>query len=479
MLESQPEGSDDAPLRGPPDVARPRAIEPLARDRVAESWLLTAPPGSRRRSPKTAETRQRPPRSPRAAAAANDLRHAVGAHRDAVEGVGRLHRSLLVRDHHELRPVGVAAVAPRSDRCSCRRGGLDLVEEIERARPGEEEREGNEIAPSAFSPPDRSESRVTLLPAGRSSTSIPGCSSSASGSTSRSRPSPPGNSVDATSRKCDSTEAYVSANRRVTVSSSSRAASRAPPGSLRDRRAGSRARRAAPSRRRTPASRAVHLPEREPPPLQPLDPFGERVAVVALGRLRVGCSSRRSLRPRRPRPGRARPRRRSRAPPPRRPAPSSTSCAPSVRSPRRAPARGASRRRRVRASAPRVAARLDRALERGDGAIGEARKARGDDRIESPGRQRVECPARLRRRRLRLGARAGRATDLCSSSSTDPVSRARASSSSSTASAASPANQSSPSPGRIRSPPGDGALLCASSSSFATTRASRNGSGDG
>src|SRR5262249_13383285 len=41
--------------------------------------------------------------------ARDDLRHAVAAHRDAVEDVGRLHRPLLMRDHDELRAVGVAA----------------------------------------------------------------------------------------------------------------------------------------------------------------------------------------------------------------------------------------------------------------------------------------------------------------------------------------------------------------------------------
>src|SRR3989440_4951058 len=38
-----------------------------------------------------------------------DLRNPVAAHRDAVEHVGCLHRALLVRDHDELRAIGVAA----------------------------------------------------------------------------------------------------------------------------------------------------------------------------------------------------------------------------------------------------------------------------------------------------------------------------------------------------------------------------------
>ena len=46
---------------------------------------------------------------------------------------------------------------------------------------------------------------MTRLPAGRSSTSIPGSSPSSSGSVRRSRPSPPGKRVAATSWKCRST----------------------------------------------------------------------------------------------------------------------------------------------------------------------------------------------------------------------------------------------------------------------------------
>src|SRR3954471_1389090 len=72
----------------------------------------------------------------------DDLRDAVVAHRHAVEHIGRLHRALLVRDHDELRTVGVRAQELREatdvrvvERC------LDLVEEVERARPREEERE--------------------------------------------------------------------------------------------------------------------------------------------------------------------------------------------------------------------------------------------------------------------------------------------------------------------------------------------------
>ena len=49
-------------------------------------------------------------------------------------------------------------------------------------------------AVSDFSPPESSESRLTFLPGGRASTSMPVVSMS-SGSVSSSRPSPPGNSV--------------------------------------------------------------------------------------------------------------------------------------------------------------------------------------------------------------------------------------------------------------------------------------------
>ena len=67
--------------------------------------------------------------------ARDDLRDAVGAHRDAVEHVGRLHRPLLVRDHDELRAVGVAPkqLDEAADVRVVERG-LDLVEEVERAR---------------------------------------------------------------------------------------------------------------------------------------------------------------------------------------------------------------------------------------------------------------------------------------------------------------------------------------------------------
>ena len=74
--------------------------------------------------------------------ARDELRDAVAAHRHAVEHVGGLHRPLLVRDHDELRAVGVLAQqAGEAADVRVVERGLDLVEEVERARPREEEAE--------------------------------------------------------------------------------------------------------------------------------------------------------------------------------------------------------------------------------------------------------------------------------------------------------------------------------------------------
>src|SRR5438874_7149779 len=72
----------------------------------------------------------------------DDLRDAVGAHRDAVEAVCRLHRPLLVRDHDELGPIGVAPqqLDEAADVRVVERG-FDLVQQIERAWTREEEGE--------------------------------------------------------------------------------------------------------------------------------------------------------------------------------------------------------------------------------------------------------------------------------------------------------------------------------------------------
>ena len=72
----------------------------------------------------------------------HDLRHAVGAHRHAVEDIGGLHRPLLVGDDDELRAVGVAPEQldeARDVRVVER--SLDLVEQVEGAGPREEEGE--------------------------------------------------------------------------------------------------------------------------------------------------------------------------------------------------------------------------------------------------------------------------------------------------------------------------------------------------
>ena len=86
-----------------------------------------------------------------------------------------------VGDDDELRAVGEAPqqLDEAADvRVVERR--FDLVQEVERAGRARKSAKRNEIAPSAFSPPESSESRVTRLPAGRSSTSIPGAASSSS-----------------------------------------------------------------------------------------------------------------------------------------------------------------------------------------------------------------------------------------------------------------------------------------------------------
>ena len=91
-------------------------------------------------------------------------------------------------------------------------------------------------------------------------------------------------------------------------------------------------------------------------------------------------------------------------------------------------------------------ARLDRALERCDGAICEACETGGDDGVEPPRRQRVERGAGLGGRSSASRPRAPRRapSDASSSSISRRSSRPRASSSSSTASAVSPENHSSP-----------------------------------
>src|ERR671934_2146413 len=70
--------------------------------------------------------------------ARDDLRDAVGAHRHAVEEIGRLDRLLLVSDHDELSPLGVAPeqLDEATDVRVVERG-LDLVEQVDGTRPRE------------------------------------------------------------------------------------------------------------------------------------------------------------------------------------------------------------------------------------------------------------------------------------------------------------------------------------------------------
>ena len=170
------------------------------------------------------------PRRPLARLAAelarDHLRHAVAAHADAVEAVGRVHRALLVGDDDELGAVGVAAhELEEAVDVEVVERGLDLVEDVERARAreehGEHERERDErllAARQQRQPLHRLAGRrdldldARLLGLGRSSASAllggraspSACASASSppstgrgpsGCTSRSRPRPPGEQV--------------------------------------------------------------------------------------------------------------------------------------------------------------------------------------------------------------------------------------------------------------------------------------------
>jgi hypothetical protein len=201
-------------------------------------------------------TRKRPRLRLRAGAARDDLRDAVGAHRHAVEDVRGLHRPLLVRDDDELRAVGVAAeqLDEAADVRVVERG-LDLVEEVERARPREEEREEERDRAERLLAAESSDSRVTFLPAGRARPRSPARSSSSSGSVERSGPRRPGRASRDLVRSCSDRGERLGEARSTVSSSSSRSfssSSRLPRGP----RAASRAPRGAPSRPRTPPSRA-------------------------------------------------------------------------------------------------------------------------------------------------------------------------------------------------------------------------------
>src|SRR5947208_8202312 len=81
----------------------------------------------------------------------NDLRDPVGAHRHPIEDIRGLHRPLLVRDDDELRAIRVAAqqLDEATDVRIVERG-LDLVEQVERAWPCEEEREQERDRPKGL-----------------------------------------------------------------------------------------------------------------------------------------------------------------------------------------------------------------------------------------------------------------------------------------------------------------------------------------
>src|SRR6266511_46549 len=73
---------------------------------------------------------------------AHHLADPVGLHRDAVEGVARLHRAPLVADDQELGLLaGVVEQVEEPVQVDVVEGRLDLVEDVERARPGTEDRE--------------------------------------------------------------------------------------------------------------------------------------------------------------------------------------------------------------------------------------------------------------------------------------------------------------------------------------------------
>ncbi len=114
----------------PRDGARPRRATGWATERAELPGQRRSRSGGRRGGRLLRE-------APR-----GDLGDALRAHRDAVEDVGRLHRALLVGDDDELRLTCVGAQQP-GEAADVRvvEGSLDLVEEVEGARPGEEERE--------------------------------------------------------------------------------------------------------------------------------------------------------------------------------------------------------------------------------------------------------------------------------------------------------------------------------------------------
>ena len=123
-----------APARASAAPAAPSTMNRSLQSRAIERATIAA-----RRSATPAICAPRRLASSGRQPARDHLRDAVAAHRDAVQPVGGLHRALLVGDHDELRAVGVAA-QQRQEAVDVEvvERGLDLVEDVERARPREE-----------------------------------------------------------------------------------------------------------------------------------------------------------------------------------------------------------------------------------------------------------------------------------------------------------------------------------------------------
>ena len=163
----------------------PRLLRPAPRRRGASAQVRVTPRRPRRRCLRRSrfETTWETPSD---------------AHRHAVEDIGGLHRPFLMGDDDELRPVRVATqqIDEATDvRVVERR--LDLVEEIDGARPREEEGEQErQRAERLLAPREQREPRHLLAGGPQldlDARLLP--SSSLSGSVSRSLPSPPGKRV--------------------------------------------------------------------------------------------------------------------------------------------------------------------------------------------------------------------------------------------------------------------------------------------
>ena len=270
---------------------------------------------------------------------------------------------------------------------------LDLVEEIERARPREEEREQErDRAERLLAAGEEREPRHPL--AGRAQLDLDA----------RLAPRPPfqlglGQAQAALAAREERRRhllEVVARPRRTSPRSAARPsrsarreASRAPRGSPRGRRAGRGAPRAAPSRASYSSfASGLTLAERFAPALQPLELRDELLAVVALGRLGSGFAVRACCASRPPPPRAAPPRRR----PPRR-----------ASEPPRAPAAARPPRRRApqlvaelaAASRARVDASAQRRLECARRPRSAARGARSARELRTSARTRLERVRRV------------------------------------------------------------------------------------